>query len=124
MVVAYAWIEFSGSLVPYSSFLAIGGALATGAAAILGHRSAFTVKQLIFLVVACSLLGYLANFCVLNLWLQLAPMTSLAAGWVAGMAAGSIAGTAAAVLAAYLAGTLVRRGVRVRRNEEIADTFG
>lgn len=118
MVVAYAWIDLSGSFAPYASFLALGGPIAVGAAAILGRRSSLTIKQLIFLVFACSLLGYIANAVVYNMWLLLAAQAeaALPIGWVAG--------TAMAVLAAYLAGLLARRGARARRDEEIADTFG
>jgi hypothetical protein len=91
--------------------------IATGAAAVLGRRSALTLKQLFVLVIACSLLGNAAALSAAG-----AVASQIAAVYAGG--AGVAAGSITAWVAAYLAGMLIRRGVRARRDEEIADTFG
>ena len=119
LVAGLAMVGISASMLAvyssYAAVLMVGGPLAVGAAAVLGRGAALTIKQLVFLVIACSFLGGVVNYAGYSLW----PTIGL---W-ASMATGQIAGTAAAVPAAYLAGVLVRRGAQARRDEEIAETF-
>jgi hypothetical protein len=116
MVASLVWVELSGSGGVLTFFFPLGGTVATGAAAIMGHRSGLTIKQVAFLVFASSMLGGFVNYGGYALWQSLVPRAAASVG--------HLAGTATAVLLAYLAGMFVRRGSRARSEEEIADTFG
>ena len=116
LVAALVWMELSRSGDAYAFSFVLGGPVATGAAAVLGHRSGLTIKQIAFLLFTSSVLGGLVNYGGYALWQSLVPEAVASVG--------QLAGTLAAALLAYLAGMLIRRGARARRNEEIVDTFG
>jgi hypothetical protein len=115
MVAVYVLIGLSGEFRPYATLLALGGPLATGAAAVLGRRSGMMFKEVLFLLIVCSVLGGLANYVAFTLLLPAGPDKAIAIGWGVG--------TVTAVAVAYVAGMLARRGANARHNEEIVDTF-
>jgi hypothetical protein len=115
MVGWFAWMTLSASYGPVGFFLAPGGPLAVGGAAIAGRRSKLMIKEVLFLGLGCSAVGGLANAGAMAVLPGLDPF--------AVQAAGQVAGTVTEVSAAYIAGMLMRRGARARRNEEISETF-
>jgi hypothetical protein len=115
MVAVYVVIALSGVFRPYATFLVLGGPLATGAAAVLGRRSRMMFKEVLFLLIVCSVLGGLANYVVFTLLQE--------RGVVRAIGVGTGAGTAVAAAVAYVAGMLARRGADVRHKDEILETF-